>query len=76
MRLTDEISVTVEGLSEGIFWDFKENRVSDDVLKYYGFEKDILPEITPVFGIQGRVSELAAKGTGSESRNTCQLSCR
>lgn len=64
MRLTDEISVTVEGLSEGIFWDFKENRVSDDVLKYYGFEKNILPEITPVFGIQGRVSELAAKELG------------
>ena len=64
MRLTDEISVTVEGLSEGIFWDFKENRVSDDVLKYFGFEKDILPEITPVFGIQGRVSELAAKELG------------
>src|SRR5690554_7915370 len=64
MKLTDEISVTVEGLSEGIFWDFKENRVSDDVLKYFGFEKDILPEITPVFGIQGRVSELAAKELG------------
>ncbi len=24
MKLTDEIGITMEGLSEGIFWDFKE----------------------------------------------------
>ena len=64
MRLTNEISVTVEGLSEGIFWDFKDNCVSDDVLQHFGFDKDILPEITPVFGIQGRVSDFAAKELG------------
>jgi xylulokinase len=28
MRLTNDIVTTVEGLSEGIFWDFKENRLS------------------------------------------------
>ncbi|MDD3789059.1 MAG: FGGY family carbohydrate kinase, partial [Petrimonas sp.] len=26
MKLTGEISTTIEGLSEGIFWDFRENR--------------------------------------------------
>lgn len=64
MKLTDEISVTVEGLSEGIFWDFKENRISQDILDYFGFEKELIPDITPVFGIQGRVSDAAARELG------------
>ncbi|OJV89906.1 MAG: carbohydrate kinase [Bacteroidia bacterium 44-10] len=64
MKLTDEISVTIEGLSEGIFWDFKENTLSQDVMGYFGFEKELIPEITPVFGIQGQVSGSAAKELG------------
>lgn len=64
MKLTGEISVTAEGLSEGIFWDFKENTLSQDILDYFGFEKEMIPTITPVFGIQGRVSDSAARELG------------
>ncbi len=64
MKLTDEISITVEGLSEGIFWDFKENKVSSDILNYFGFNEDLLPKIAPVFGIQGEVTAETAKELG------------
>ena len=64
MKLTDEISITVEGLSEGIFWDFKENKVSSDILNYFGFNENILPKIAPVFGIQGEVTSEVAKELG------------
>ncbi|MDR1527021.1 MAG: carbohydrate kinase [Dysgonamonadaceae bacterium] len=64
MRLTDDVVTTVEGLSEGIFWDFKENRLSDDVLDYFGFDRSFFPEIKPTFGIQGVVSARAAKELG------------
>lgn len=64
MKLTDEISVTVEGLSEGIFWDFTDNSLSNDILNYFGFDKDLIPAITPVFGVQGRVSAAAATELG------------
>jgi xylulokinase len=64
MKLTDEISVTVEGLSEGIFWDFKENRISDEVLRYFEFDRSFIPEIKPVFGVQGLVSAATAKELG------------
>lgn len=64
MKLTDEISVTVEGLSEGIFWDFKGNTISQDILDHFGFEKELIPAITPVFGIQGLVSDSAAGELG------------
>jgi xylulokinase len=64
MKLTDEIGVTVEGLSEGIFWDFKENKLSTDVLNYFGFDTSFVPEIKPTFGIQGLVSAAAAAELG------------
>ena len=64
MKLTGEISVTVEGLSEGMFWDFKENRLSQDILDYFGFERELLPDLTPIFGIQGSVSASVAKELG------------
>lgn len=64
MKLTDEISVTMEGLSEGIFWDFKGNRISQEIMDYFGFKKELIPEITPVFGIQGELSGSAARELG------------
>lgn len=64
MKLTGEIGITVEGLSEGIFWDFKENKLSEDVMNYFGFEKEIIPPLTPIFGIQGRVTNAVAEELG------------
>lgn len=64
MKLTDEISTTVEGLSEGIFWDFKENRVSKDVMDYFRFNESVIPKIIPTFGLQGIVTAEAAKELG------------
>jgi xylulokinase len=64
MKLTDEVSTTVGGLSEGIFWDFKENKLSDDVMNYFGFDKSFIPEIKPTFGVQGLVSAATAKELG------------
>ncbi|MDR2119938.1 MAG: carbohydrate kinase [Tannerella sp.] len=64
MKLTGEVVTTVEGLSEGIFWDFKTNALSEDVLDYYGIPRSFIPEIKPVFGAQGCVSAAAAAELG------------
>ncbi len=64
MKLTNDIVVTIEGMSEGIFWDFKTNSLSEDVLNYYGIPKSFFPEIKPIFGVQGYVSSEAAKELG------------
>jgi len=62
MRLTGEIRTTASGLSEGMFWDFRKNTVSDLVLNYYGFRKELIPELVDTFGIQGHVlSEIATE---------------
>lgn len=64
MKLTNTISTTVEGLSEGIFWDFKRNAISEEIMNYFGFDKSVIPDIVPVFGNQGTVTESAAKELG------------
>ena len=64
MKLTGEISTTVSGLSEGMFWDFKEGNVSKALMNYYGFNESMIPDINPTFSIQGKVNEASAKLLG------------
>lgn len=64
LRLTNNLTTTVPGLSEGILWDFARKEVSQEVLEYYGFEKEIVPDIVPTLGIQGEVTKQAAELTG------------
>ena len=60
MKLTGEITTSNSALSEGIFWDFQTNKVSEDILKYYGFADSILPEIHPVFSNHGGLTNAMA----------------
>ena len=64
MRLTDTVCTTVSGLSEGIFWDFKEGRLSTELLGHFGFDDSVIPTIEPTFGVQGTVSRKAAEELG------------
>lgn len=64
MRLTDRICTTVSGLSEMMLWDFKEGKVADFLLEYFGYDTDIIPEIVPTFSVQGLVSAEAAAELG------------
>lgn len=64
MKLTGEINTTISGLSEGIFWDFKNNSLADFLLNHYGFKKDLIPDILPTFSEQGRVNAAAASELG------------
>ncbi|MCB0640431.1 MAG: carbohydrate kinase, partial [Phaeodactylibacter sp.] len=64
MRLTGEILTTASGLSEGIFWDFKRDAVSEMVLDYFGFQSSLVPDNVPTFSLQGTISREAAQATG------------
>lgn len=64
MRLSGEICTTVSGLSEGMFWDFKQNRVADFLLDYYGLDASLIADIKPTFAEQGRVSAASAHELG------------
>ena len=64
MRLSGVPNTTVSGLSEGMFWDFKENQVAKFLLEYYGIPASFIPDIVPTFSEQSVVSEVAAKELG------------
>ena len=53
MRMTGGVQTTIPGLSEGIFWDFRNNSISDLLLNHLGIPKTMLPEIIPTFSDQG-----------------------
>ena len=64
MKLTDRVCTTVSGLSEGMFWDFKNGRIADFLMEYLGFSSSIIPEIVPTFSVQGQVTAHAAAELG------------
>lgn len=64
MKLSGSVNTTVEGLSEGMFWDFKEQEPAQFLLDYYGFDKDLLAPTVPTFSVQSVVSREAAVETG------------
>jgi xylulokinase len=64
LKLTGELSSTISGLSEVMLWDFRENAPASFLLDYYGFSRDILPDLKPTFSEQGRVSKSAADELG------------
>jgi len=63
LRLSGQANTTVSGLSEGMFWDFREGRVADFLMDYYGFDSSLISDIVPTFSIQSRVSSAAAAET-------------
>ena len=64
MRLTGSVCTTVSGLSEGIFWDFKKNAPSKELLDYFQFDPSVLAPVKPTFGLQGTLTREAAQRLG------------
>ena len=63
-KMTDSVNSTRNGLSEGILWDYKENKVAEWLLKYYEIDSSLTPNIVENFTNQGEITSKAAKETG------------
>lgn len=64
MRMTGNIATTISGLSECILWDFKNNTLAEDLLNFYGIDKELIPMTVPTFGIQGEILSSVAQELG------------
>ena len=64
LKLTGEVTTTKNGLSEGMLWDYKENKVADWLLDYYGINQSLTPKIVENFTNQGVVTEKASQESG------------
>lgn len=61
MRFTGDVTTSISALSEGIFWDFVTDGLSEDVFSYFGFDRGLIPPVKPVFAAHGLVrAEVAA----------------
>ena len=69
-KLSGEINTTISGLSEGVFWDFKSDSISDWLLDYYGIEKNLVPNLVDTFSSQSKVSEKGATESGLKEGTT------
>ncbi len=63
-KLSGQFQTTISGLSEGIFWDFKNETLADSLMKYYGIDSKMVPEIVPTIGLQSKLSATGAKSVG------------
>ena len=63
-KFTGEVLSTPNGLSEGMFWDFKEGKVATWLLKYFGISESLVPSIVENFNDQGYINKKASLETG------------
>ncbi len=64
MKLSGEITTTPGGLSEGMFWNFRERSISEDVVRYYEIDRSHFPDLVPAIGDQATVSAGVADELG------------
>lgn len=64
MKLSGMVTTTRNGLSEGVFWDFSRQDISNAILGHFGFSEQLIPPIVPAIGEQVRVSSGIADELG------------
>jgi xylulokinase len=55
MQFTGEVTTSISALSEGIFWDFVTDGLSEDVFSFFGFDRGLIPSVRPLFSPHGHV---------------------
>ncbi|KAA5819880.1 carbohydrate kinase, partial [Algibacter amylolyticus] len=63
-KFSDTINTTISGLSEGMFWDFKNDTAANFLLEHYGINEALVPDIVPTFGIQSIVDKKGEAESG------------
>ncbi|MFK8061415.1 MAG: xylulokinase [Polaribacter sp.] len=63
-KFSNKINTTISGLSEGMFWDFKNDTIANFLLEHYGVNQSLVPDIVDTFGIQSLVDKKGAEESG------------
>lgn len=64
MKLSGVINTTISGLSEGILWNFNENRLNTELLEHYGIPFHLVPEVKNTFDNHSYLKDDIAKQLG------------
>ncbi len=63
-KMSGAMQTTISGLSEGVFYDFKEKTPAYALLEHYGIAPELLPDVVPTVGIQAVLHQQAADELG------------
>lgn len=61
MKMTGHITTTTSALSEGVFWDFQKNEISEDILRYFNFSPALFPDQKSLFSTHGYLKDNIAE---------------
>jgi xylulokinase len=67
MKLTGEVTTSITALSEGIFYDFSNNRLSKEIIEYFGFDHSLFPPVQQAFSVHGAVLPSIAQQLGLQA---------
>jgi xylulokinase len=56
LRLTGSVTTSISALSEGVFWDFVQDDLSNEVFEHFGFNRSFIPPIKDVFSEHGHLT--------------------
>ena len=56
-KFTGKITTTESGLSEAIMWDFEKGEISNDLIKHYDIDKNMIPKALSSFGNHGNIKD-------------------
>ncbi len=61
LRLTGSATTSISALSEGVFWDFVQDDLSNEIFDHFGFDRSFIPPIQNVFSEHGQLSAAIAQ---------------
>ncbi|RTQ51659.1 carbohydrate kinase [Hymenobacter gummosus] len=64
LQLTGQATTSISALSEGVFWDFARHGLSEDVFRFFGFDRALIPPVREVFAPHGVVRREVAEELG------------
>ncbi|MDQ6813417.1 MAG: FGGY family carbohydrate kinase [Bacteroidota bacterium] len=64
MKLTGEVTTSSSALSEGVFWDFQKDGLSNEVMDFFKFDPSFIPPIHAVFSEHGALQQSVAISLG------------
>ena len=63
-KFSNKINTTISGLSEGVFWDFKKQKIANFLFDSYGINTSLVPDIVDTFGEQSKVDKKGEQQSG------------
>ena len=60
MKMSGDCTTTIAALSEGVFWNFKQNKISEEITGHFGFDHSLFPSVQPLFAPHGYLRDTVA----------------